>query len=386
MPRRAAAGTEVRWRGDQGSFERAGARPRTGRRSAHARPPRYTVRDTPETVARVGADLAAVQRAVREADPSLRSLVLTGGFARGEGAVLAGQPQNDYDFVAFRGPGRPEVPYAEVAQRLEARLGLHVDLAPVAAWRIPWLARSIFWYETALRGRTLWGEDLLPRIRVRSLADLDPAEGLRLLVNRAAGLLLVTGDRDPHARRIQASKGLLAALDTHLLAAGAFAPSQAERWQALRVLREADAAPPAVEGVRGWMEWAFRFKVDPERAPEVDADDAWAAARQAILDAVPVALRHAGLDGLDAYATREGPVVGLVDRAIWWRRSARLPEARRLAAHPTGRLRVATLRLLEEAADGRVPPERAAAALAPLARGAQEPLRLLDGLRRATLQ
>lgn len=388
MRRAGRPGTELRWQPEQGLFDRANPRPSPGLRSrhGHAHPPRYTVRDTPEVVARVERDLAAVTRAVLEADPSLRGLVLTGGFARGEGGTLDGVPQNDYDFVAFRGLGRSKVPYPELAKRLEGQLGLHVDLAPIAAWRIPWLAPSIFWYETALRGRTLAGEDLLPRIRVRSPQALDRAEGLRLLVNRSAGLLLVTEDADPHAWRIQASKGLLAALDAHLLAAGAFAPSQVERWERLRAMREDHRAPILVEAVRGWMEWAFRFKVDPGHAPSADAKDAWAAARQAILQAVPVALRHAGLPSLDAYATREAPGGRLLDRAVYWRRSAGVPEARRLAAHPTGQVRVATLRLLEESPDGRVDPARAEAAFAPLARGAGNPLRLLDGLRKATLQ
>jgi hypothetical protein len=380
---RTPAGAEARWLHDQGTFSPGRVAEPAGRAGARApRPVRYTVRDTPEVVGRVEADLAAVVDAVRDADPRLAGLVLTGGFARGEGGVLGGRPQNDYDFVAFRRTGRPRVPYPELARRLERRLGLHVDLAPVAAWRIPWLAPSIFWYETALRGRTLAGEDLLPRVRVRSARDLDPAEGLRLLANRAAGLLLVTGDPDAHARRIQASKGLLAALDAHLLAAGAFAPSQVERWERLRRLRAEGRAPEAVERIRGWMEWGFRFKVDPGAVPAVDAGDAWSAARQAILDAVPVALRHAGLPALDAYALRDG----LLDRFVYWRRSAGVPSARRLAAHPTGRVRVATLRLLEAAPDGRVRPEQAQAAFAALARRADEPLRLLDGLRKATLQ
>src|SRR5687768_12529079 len=178
----------------------------------------YTVRDTPAIVARVERDLKRVIDTVRSADPGLRSLVLTGGFARGEGAVLNDTPQNDYDFVAIRGLRRPRVAYAKLQERLEAELGIHIDLAPVAAWRLRLVSRSVFWYETRHRGRVLWGEDLLPRIRIRSHDDLDRAEALRLLVNRAAGLLLVTDSPDDHARRIQAAKGLLAAMDAHLFA------------------------------------------------------------------------------------------------------------------------------------------------------------------------
>jgi hypothetical protein len=342
----------------------------------------YTLHDTPGDVARVESDLAAVVQAVRAADPALRSLVLTGGFARGEGAVLAGQPQNDYDFVAVRGRGRLREPYGDVAKRLEATLGLHIDLASVAAWRMRFVSPTIFWYETALRGRVLWGEDLLARIPVRSPAGLDRAEGLRLLVNRAAGLLLATGSTDAGWRRIQASKALLAALDAHLLAAGAFAPSQRERWARYELLRSQSAEPAALRPLHPWLEWAFRVKVDPGAAPARDGAAAWSAARHAIHDAVPAALRHAGLPSLEAYAILDG----WADRAVWWRRSAAVPGARRLATHPTGRVRVATLRLLEDAQDGRIELESAWRRLADLAERADDPVRLLDGLRRATLQ
>ena len=345
----------------------------------------YTVNDTPEAVARIEGDLARVQAVVREGDPALRSLVLTGGFARGEGAMLDGRPQNDYDFVAIRGLRRPAVPYAEMASRLEDELGLHIDLAPVAAARLPFLSPSIFWYETALRGKVLWGEPMLGRIPIRTPEDLDPAEGLRLLVNRAAGLLLVTASTDAHAHRIQASKGLLAALDAQLLALGPFAPSQTERWRQLQRLRESGGAPASLgpdPSSRQWTEWAYRFKVDPASAPTRDPAEAWRAARKAILAAVPAALRHAGLDNLDEYARRDR----LVDRAVYWRRSAGIPEARRLAAHPTGHVRVATLRLLADARDGHVSAGSAQACLQPVARSAEEPLRLLAGLRHATLQ
>lgn len=339
--------------------------------AAFDRPAGYTVHDTPRDVARIEADLATVLQATRAADPALRSLVLTGGFARGEGAMLDGRPQNDYDFVAVRGPGRPREPYAGLAARLEQRLGLHVDLAPVPAWRLPLAARSIFWYETARRGRVLWGEPCLPRIRVQSALALDPREGLRLLANRAAGLLLVTPSQDAHAHRLQAAKALLAALDANLLAARLFAPSQTERMRfAGPVLRHAPLRRHAP-----WVEWAYRFKVDPGGAEAKDPRLAWQAARKAVLASVPVALRHAGLRDLDHYGHGDG----LADHVVFARRAGRL------AVNPTGRVRVGTLRLLEAAHDGVVRAGDARAALGRLAAG-DDPVRTLDRLRHATLQ
>ena len=342
----------------------------------------YTVADTPQAVARIEGDLADVVATVRAGDPRLRSLVLTGGFARGEGAILDGRPQNDYDFVAVRGTGPSRRPYPKMAAELEARLGLHIDLAPVPAWRLPLTARSIFWYETARRGKVLWGEDLMGRIRTRMAADLDPREGLRLLCNRAAGLLLVTPSPSPHAHRLQAAKALLAALDAHLLAQGLFAPSQTERWSfAAPALRHNPLRRQA-----SWFAWAYRFKVDPGNAEARDPRLAWKAARRAILAAVPVALRHAGLPDLDAYAHKDG----LADHLVYLRKASAVPAPWTL--NPTGRVRVGTLRLLEACPDPKVSAGDLRASLGRLAARARpdavdaDPVRLLDRLRHATLQ
>jgi len=340
---------------------------------------RYTVNDTPDIVDRIERDLGRVLSHVLDFDPSVTSLVLTGGFARGEGAVLDGKPQNDYDFVVFRGLGRPRKSYAAMRKTLEERIGLHIDLAPVSTWRMRFLARSIFWYETALRGRVLWGEDVLGRIRTRTPEQLDPSEGLRLLVNRAAGLLLSSETSDNHLRRIQASKGLLAAADAHLLARGVFPPTQTERHSALTAMLESDAPPVQLD--RTWMDWAYRFKTDPANAPAVDAADAWRQAARAILTAVPIALHTAGLESLDAYAQRDS----VIDHLFYYRNAVRIPGAR-LVLNPTGRVRVGTLRLLEASLDGRISLDEAKRCLAPIARRFDEPIRTLDALRAATLQ
>lgn len=344
-------------------------------------PSPYTVHDSPALVARIDRDLATVTETVRHADPGLRSLVLTGGFARGEGTVRGGQPQNDYDFVAVRRGAPATALYRRLAADLERRLGLHIDLAPVAAWRLRWTAASIFWYETALRGRVLWGEDLRTRIRTRTPGDLDRDEALRLLVNRAAGLLLVTSSKDAHAHRIQASKALLAAADAHLLAHGLFAPSQRERWDQWTAWTRTAEGTRAGQAWGPWVEWAYRWKVEPDATSLVKASDAWTAARAAVLAAVPVALAHAGMPSVEAYGRRDG----VLDRLVYLRRSRGIPGAWRLGLHPTGRVRTATLQLLAAAPDGRVPADMARQILG-RPRSNEEPLRRLDLLRRATLQ
>ncbi len=342
----------------------------------------FTAHDTPGVASRVAGDLLLVESTLRRGDPRLRSLVLTGGFARGEGTVRDGVPQNDYDLVAVRGLGPPRTSYARMRKELERRLGLHVDLATVGAWRLPHVRRSIFWYETALRGRVLWGEDLLGRIPVRDARDLHPAEGLRLLANRAAGLLLATGSADPAAIRLQAAKALLASFDAQLLATGRFAPSQRERWRLFQGLLAGGQAPGRMRRhVPAWQ-WAYLHKVHPAASPQRDAGEAWRAARRALLDAVPVALAHARFGSLGAYGRSDG----LADRVAYGLRVHGVRGASRFLAHPTGGVRVATLRLLEAAPDGRVAPGDASRCLAGIARVGAQPLRTLAELRAATLQ
>jgi len=337
----------------------------------------YTSNDSPAIVQRINGDMQAVLQTVREGDPRLRALVLTGGFARGEGTVVNGVPQNDYDFVAIRGPGRPRTSYPSMAKTLHERLGIHIDLAPVPAWRLRWTEPSIFWYETALRGRTLWGKDLLAAIPTREPRQLRRTEGLRLLVNRAAGLLLATEQHDAHAVRIQAAKALLAAFDSEALCAGLFAPSQSERWKSR-------AAHDGAGGrmIADWTDWAYRFKVQPHLAHDRDPEQAWRVARTAILAAVPGALEHAGLPSLQAYARGDS----LVERLVYSLRAHRVQGARRLLLNPTGRIRAATLALLEAAPERDVSRSTAARCLDGICAVGASPLQTLAGLRAATLQ
>lgn len=342
----------------------------------------YTVNDTPEVVERIEQELSHIVRVVSRADPHLDSLVLTGGFARGEGATLGGAPQNDYDLIAVRSFGRPTRPYRQIKQELETALGMHIDLATVAKWRLGWVAPSIFWYETALRGRTLSGPDRLAKISIQEAHRIDPKEGLRLLVNRSAGLLFATESTDDDAWRLQASKGLLAALDAWMLTTGIFAPSHRERWTHASSLHARGALPPEVVAYWRWLEWAYEFKVDPAHAASRDPKEAWRTAAQAILTMVPYALRHAGLESIEDY----GRVRSIVERCRYFWAARQVRGAARIAPHPTGSVRVATLRLLEASLDGVVPPDAAEIHLGFLASIDARPLAALKALRDATAQ
>jgi hypothetical protein len=341
----------------------------------------YTVADTPEVVRRIEGDLKRIQEVVQGGDPRLRALVLTGGFARGEGAVVQGVPQNDYDLVAVRSFGPTRETYERMRARLETELGIHIDLAPVGAWRLRFCAPSIFWYETALRGRVLWGDPVLSRIPHRGPEGIARSEGLRLLVNRAAGLLFITRESDPHAHRIQASKGLLAAMDVHLMSRGFYAPSQIERRRLYKMHMSTPDSAGALRGLQEWIDWGFRFKVMPEACEPVDAGQAWRRSAEAVLASVPVALKHAGFSSLEELQHSDR----WIDAVYYASRSKGVLGSRRFHRHPTARVRVATLRLLESVLNGNGQ-RSVQGTLDALVDPDADPLEALGRLRAATLQ
>lgn len=346
------------------------------------REPPYTVSDEPEVVRRIERDLQRIRTTLVDGDPRLRSLVLTGGFARGEGAMLDGEPQNDYDLIAVRGLGPANVPYRKMTAQLEKELGLHVDLAPVAAFRLPFTPPSIFWYETANRNRLLWGREMMGRVPARTVSELHRKEGLRLLSNRAAGLLLVSGDSDAHSCRLQAAKGLLAAADVHMLALGAFPPSQTERHELWVQKRQAGTLTDAMEAIDSWVEWGYCYKVAPGAAPYKESRSAWRKSAEAMMAALPVAMEHAGLRSLEECRRHDR----WVERIYYLTRVARNPNGSALMWNPTGEVRFATFRLLAEAKDGIVRPDRANRILGRLHTSDERPLKCLERMRGATLQ
>jgi hypothetical protein len=156
--------------------------------------------------ARIERDLTQLAGAIAEAAgkalaPSdYRTLIMMGGYGRGEGGVDrrsgAERPHNNIDLLLVTtGLGGRD---AELKRRLEgaiaplaAQAGIGIDVGTVPHLRLAWAPCRIIWYDTRFGHKTLAGDATYFRNLERFSADRILASDARdLLVNRGTLLLL----------------------------------------------------------------------------------------------------------------------------------------------------------------------------------------------------
>lgn len=144
---------------------------------------------------------------------NLKSVMLFGGFGKGEGSVemLNGKPRpfNDFDMYVFFDGSFSEGEVEEVAHKASAKIGkggeeycenfcedydanrfFHVDLRGITISSLPKLLPTIRTYEMAKSTQILWGKDVRSLIRPLTKSEIPFSEGIRNLTNKM-GLLLM---------------------------------------------------------------------------------------------------------------------------------------------------------------------------------------------------
>jgi len=149
--------------------------------------------------------VASAVAAIVELAPSARAVYLSGGFGRGEGTVrqVGGQwiPLNDYDFIVMDDPTvtQREVGYA-LGRRLADDMGLDaVDIGWMSPANLPTAAVTMDNYDFRYGARLLWGEESRSVMPLFPEGALPVFELVRLLCNRAAGLLSATLPEHPNS-------------------------------------------------------------------------------------------------------------------------------------------------------------------------------------------
>jgi hypothetical protein len=241
---------------------------------------RYTLAGPYEVERRIARDQRRVCDEVALLLPAARisALVLAGGYGRGEGGYrrdgFSTVPYNDYDyFLVVNGmttAARKDLNAALhcVAERLGREFGLEVDFAVLESERLARLPACLMYSELKWRHRVLLGDPrALDAIQSPPPADLPLAEFSRMMLNRGA-LLLMNAQELGEGAAVRArscerflryfSKGLLAAGDARLAAAGQYHPSVSERG---RRLREIDWIGTGRERFLVLYEYATRIKL-----------------------------------------------------------------------------------------------------------------------------
>ncbi len=201
---------------------------------------KYTVYGSEKIDRKIDKDLKTISSAVQsEFDNSeITALILGGGYGRGEGGVFLekGQEQlfNDYDlFVIISNCSRKKrnkifQRLQKVSHELEQVISIEVDFSvPLRENEICDLPFYLIWYELKNGYQIFYGdEQILVQMPDYEGSEIPIMEGLKLLLNRAAGLLLAQrriehrsqlncDDREFVFRNIQ--KAIQAAGDAYLM-------------------------------------------------------------------------------------------------------------------------------------------------------------------------
>jgi hypothetical protein len=214
-------------------------------------PRRFTQHEHSEADAVVALQLTRAAEAISAAMPDVSAVLVTGGFGRGEGALLADAsgrlvPVNDYDLLAIApGAGEPQSPAVQALGRsLAAEFGtdfVHISVSPALDPSMPLTLAS---YDLRHGSQVILGDPaLLEQLPRWAAADIPTFEAVQLLLNRLAGLLtglrprhVPIDGRDGRYLRNQAVKALIAIGDAHLLRHGAYDVSYRRRRERLQWL------------------------------------------------------------------------------------------------------------------------------------------------------
>ena len=193
----------------------------------------------------------------------LRAVVLTGSTARGEASFVweAGlwRALGDAEFflVFHESAALPDQRSLDLFSRdvekalADHRIDCHIDVSPVREAFFRALPPHVFAYELQAHGKVVWGDpDILSLIPPFSIADIPLEDAWRMLGNRMAELLDVSGQLVgrpallPEAVHYRTAKLYLDMATSLLLVTGGYQPSYRGRAASLEELAATDAPGP----------------------------------------------------------------------------------------------------------------------------------------------
>ena len=285
---------------------------------------RYTLTSDPDIALILDRFLPAVAEEIDSLRlPKLHSVVLGGGYGRGEGGVRhtpsGGKLYNDLDFFVFADEAAPheaqkiDRELKNLSGKWEKQLGIAVDFGPAKNLSALKAVSHTLMFQELLRGwLPVWGQaDLDQWIEPLDAAKIPYSEAVRLLLNRGMGLLLAGNylkenrdDADFIVRNM--NKAYLGGGDALLIAAGKYCWRGPDRVSAFQeYIRTANLSGEYAV----LYEKAFHWKQEPEVVMPADPAGAWQKCRGFYLDSVALCA------GLAPGADSSAVIAGLRRRA-----------------------------------------------------------------------
>lgn len=186
---------------------------------------KYTASNNASVEEKIDDDIASIRAAVIKERKrwGIISLILYGGFARGEGSVeFEGdtiRPLNDYDFLAVSSSPCPSyLSFRRFIRELSSRTSDYkIDIAIRPLWFMKRVPPTIFYYELKKGGRVLWGEDVLSLMPEIDPCSIPLKDGLSTIFNRLMSLLEAYAIEDRKIIIYQCNKAILTWVEMLLL-------------------------------------------------------------------------------------------------------------------------------------------------------------------------
>ena len=244
----------------------------------------FTVEKKVNVDERILLDLEKIRELIVENIPNINSLILVGGFARGEGSVLLDngvpKPINDYDVVLVTNTKYNHQKLNQLGKHIARKIGIRlVDLIPLGKDILHELPCTMFNYDLKNGGYIFYGDrEILDRVPQYDPTQIPLDEGKALLFNRMICLLesyseefrqRELSDREKFFLVNQTSKAVLACCDSLLLLKDKYHHSYVKRNELFSKIFKND------DKMVFLVQQATNFKLKPYRKIDFDTVKYW---------------------------------------------------------------------------------------------------------------
>lgn len=253
----------------------------------------YTVLDDSELDHRISRDLTICREHIlKEFGERILSIVLLGGYGRGEGGVIMRGnscfPRNNYDIlIVFKEIGFFEIrkirkSLEDIKARLDAELMTIFEYSFRSGKRLAGAPNIMIYQDIYNASRAIYGTDIRRILPSRVTLPLDITEALRIMRNRAVPLLFAkTGNArkgyDITAEQIKTwySKAVIGFGDAALIAAGKYKTRYAEKMIMVEGLlpQETFAGGEGLDYFKALHRAASFYRLKNEDSPMLSDED-----------------------------------------------------------------------------------------------------------------